>query len=174
MPPPRAGGRQTERCPARRSTARGRRCARHCGASNAYRRRWAIRLRDDGAFGKELTDCVYCGKPLPIDDGHPTPLDIDHVLAQQRGGTDDFANVVLACRACNRSKGEHCVRAWGLRRLRGGEPLSLRFRDALSGHCMRDDPLRQARNKADDALGAETHAGSNPQQPTLFDVPPTP
>lgn len=40
-------------------------------------------------------DCAYCG-------GIPTQ--VDHVLPRSRGGTDDRANLVPACKGCNMEK----------------------------------------------------------------------
>ena len=45
--------------------------------------------------------CVYCASPL---DAHSATLDHVHPLA--RGGAHDPANVVVACGACNRMKGD--------------------------------------------------------------------
>ena len=43
-----------------------------------------------------LGECVYCGGPA---------TERDHVVPKRRGGTDDPSNLVLACHACNTSKG---------------------------------------------------------------------
>jgi 5-methylcytosine-specific restriction endonuclease McrA len=45
-------------------------------------------------FGRR---CVYC-------DSWDVPLNIDHVLARTRGGTDRVSNLVLACIPCNQRK----------------------------------------------------------------------
>lgn len=42
--------------------------------------------------------CVYCG----LSDA---PLEIEHIVPVARGGTDDPANLTIACRPCNLSKG---------------------------------------------------------------------
>ncbi len=41
--------------------------------------------------------CVYCGEAKPLERDHGVPL--------IRGGTDDIANVLPACRSCNSKKG---------------------------------------------------------------------
>ena len=46
--------------------------------------------------------CVYCGK---ID----TPLQIEHIVAKSRGGTDRVSNLCLACEKCNQKKGNQAV-----------------------------------------------------------------
>lgn len=45
--------------------------------------------------------CVYCGK-------NPTqcPLEVDHVVPEAEGGTDDPENLVTACQDCNRGKSD--------------------------------------------------------------------
>jgi hypothetical protein len=42
--------------------------------------------------------CVYCGATAP------TRLEIDHITAVSRGGTNAPTNLVTACRACNSGK----------------------------------------------------------------------
>lgn len=39
-------------------------------------------------------------------------LEMDHIQAEISGGTTSSENIVLACRACNRSKGAKDVRVW--------------------------------------------------------------
>lgn len=36
---------------------------------------------------------------------HFSKLEIDHVVAESRGGSGDISNLQLLCRACNRRKG---------------------------------------------------------------------
>jgi 5-methylcytosine-specific restriction endonuclease McrA len=48
-------------------------------------------------------ECAYC--PGPYDE-------VDHVLARRRGGTDDPANLLPACFACNNSKRAKPVDEW--------------------------------------------------------------
>lgn len=56
--------------------------------------------------------CHYC--PAALGWGHPsvTPPQIEHVLPASRGGTNDGANLVLACRPCNTSKGTQTPVEW--------------------------------------------------------------
>jgi len=49
--------------------------------------------------------CTYCGDM----DG---PLEADHVVPVISGGQDAMANLVCACRACNRSKGAKPIYEW--------------------------------------------------------------
>ncbi|HQU84313.1 MAG TPA: HNH endonuclease signature motif containing protein [Pyrinomonadaceae bacterium] len=45
--------------------------------------------------------CGYCQMPQAI---LPMPLEIEHILPQAAGGTDDEENLWLACRVCNSFK----------------------------------------------------------------------
>lgn len=42
--------------------------------------------------------CGYCLTPQEI---YPLPLEIEHILCQAAGGSDEEENLWLACRACN-------------------------------------------------------------------------
>ncbi len=53
--------------------------------------------------------CAYCGKSS-------VPLNIDHVVARSRGGTNRISNLTLSCRDCNESKGAEGVEIWCKRR----------------------------------------------------------
>jgi hypothetical protein len=54
--------------------------------------RWRILNRDNFT-------CQYCGRRAP----HVT-LEVDHIVPQSKGGTDDDANLTTACTACNGGK----------------------------------------------------------------------
>ena len=47
--------------------------------------------------------CIYCGAPAQTH---------DHVIPRSRGGSDDPANLVLACVSCNASKGARTPEEW--------------------------------------------------------------
>ena len=53
--------------------------------------------------------CAYCGKKSEA-------LECDHVVPKARGGSDNIANRVLACRPCNQAKGARDVREFLRRR----------------------------------------------------------
>lgn len=60
--------------------------------------------RKDGSY-----ICHYCGCKLATDKRKqytPTYLTIDHKVNKAAGGTDDGYNLVLACLACNKAKGD--------------------------------------------------------------------
>jgi 5-methylcytosine-specific restriction endonuclease McrA len=79
----------------------------------AQRRR--ARLRDASSPGVELDTwlhlcaihddrCAYCDEIKP--------LTIDHVVPISRGGRDEAANIVPACKPCNSSKGNRLLSEW--------------------------------------------------------------
>jgi 5-methylcytosine-specific restriction endonuclease McrA len=45
--------------------------------------------------------CQYCGAHAP-----DVKLEVDHVITVADGGTDDVDNLVTACYACNRGRGD--------------------------------------------------------------------
>ncbi len=57
--------------------------------------------------------CQHCGKQgarttptssVVINPTDNSPFEFDHIIPRARGGTDDPENIVLSCRACNRSR----------------------------------------------------------------------
>ena len=70
--------------------------------------RRAVVERDGG-------DCHWCGRPGRILlHGYWTWIEheFDHVLPESRGGATSADNIVIACRACNRSRGSKLVEEW--------------------------------------------------------------
>lgn len=51
-----------------------------------------IYLRDGG-------HCFHCGKQLKINQ-----VNIDHYYPKSKGGTNDYFNIVLSCKRCNKYK----------------------------------------------------------------------
>ena len=47
----------------------------------------------------ETIHCHYCGKKTAKRERH-----LDHILAVERGGTNDPANLVVSCKVCNTKK----------------------------------------------------------------------
>ena len=69
----------------------------------AIRDEWAaIRIEIISRDGKK---CRYCGTTKG-------PFHIDHVLPRSRGGSDSHENLVVACAACNMSKGARTPEEW--------------------------------------------------------------
>ena len=64
-------------------------------------KRLAIHLRDGLA-------CVYCG--ATVEDG--AILTLDHLRPRSRGGDNQAANLVTACKRCNSSRGNRTVAAF--------------------------------------------------------------
>ena len=49
--------------------------------------------------------CHYCEK-------HGRPMELDHVVARSKGGTDDYDNLAVACIVCNTDKGNLDLAEW--------------------------------------------------------------
>lgn len=56
-------------------------------------------------LAREGQRCAYCG----ADDG---PFHFEHIYPVAKGGTNDAANLVLACAPCNLSKGDKTLAEW--------------------------------------------------------------
>lgn len=69
--------------------------------------------------------CVYCGVGSETGAG----LTLDHLLANELGGSNDATNLVTCCRSCNSAKGALTMRTW-LARLaaKGMDAAALRRR----------------------------------------------
>lgn len=50
---------------------------------------------------RDRFQCVYCGEP-----GTDVELEIDHIIPVSKGGSNNFSNLVTACRKCNRAKSD--------------------------------------------------------------------
>ena len=59
---------------------------------------------------RDGSTCAYCG----ADDR--SALELDHIIAVERGGGDDMGNLCAACSSCNRSKGVLSVLEFAARR----------------------------------------------------------
>lgn len=55
-----------------------------------------VRLK---VYDKYSGHCAYCGKPIEYKD-----MQVDHMIPKRNGGTDDFENLMPACRMCNHYK----------------------------------------------------------------------
>jgi len=62
------------------------------------------RYRDEEAF---IGKCIHCGATLVVSlNGEPvSSATIEHIMPRTHGGTDDLANLALACARCNAQKG---------------------------------------------------------------------
>lgn len=52
-------------------------------------------------------ECAYCGHKQRYKE-----LTIDHIIPLAKMGTDDYWNLLPACRSCNLSKGDRAIRQW--------------------------------------------------------------
>ena len=52
-------------------------------------------------YGQQAGDCAGCGTHFALRN-----LEVDHIIAQRRGGTDHIENLQLLCGNCNRIKGD--------------------------------------------------------------------
>lgn len=66
---------------------------------------------DQWIYERGKFTCQYCGLDCSenFDTWWYANLNIDHVIPQKHGGTDDQSNKVVACRACNLYKGSERV-----------------------------------------------------------------
>jgi hypothetical protein len=54
--------------------------------------------------------CAYCAQRF-----QPDELDMEHIIPSSKGGADSWMNLVAACKACNRHKGNRTPEAAGLK-----------------------------------------------------------
>ena len=52
-------------------------------------------------YGQQAGDCAGCGTHFELRN-----LEVDHIIARARGGTDHIENLQLLCGSCNRIKGD--------------------------------------------------------------------
>jgi len=57
------------------------------------------RIKNRLSYGNEVYCCVFCGNTFLIDN-----LTIDHIIPRSKGGSNNIANLVLACRPCNEDR----------------------------------------------------------------------
>jgi len=50
--------------------------------------------------------CAYCNKPTGMD------TELEHVIPRSKGGSHCLANIIPACRSCNRSKYNYEMESW--------------------------------------------------------------
>ena len=55
-------------------------------------------------FNRDKFTCQYCGMSAPH-----VVLHVDHIKPKALGGSDDLANLITACLACNVGKSDHVV-----------------------------------------------------------------
>ena len=68
----------------------------------------AVILNRKNIFQRDNYTCQYCGKSSGS-------LTVDHIIPKERGGIDDWKNLVTACLSCNLKKGNHSPESVGLK-----------------------------------------------------------
>lgn len=56
----------------------------------------------DRLYGEQSADCAGCGTHF-----RKRNLEVDHIIAVAKGGTDHIDNLQMLCSSCNRIKGDH-------------------------------------------------------------------
>ncbi len=85
------------------------------------RYRMKVKFSRSNVYLRDHGRCQYCGRPISKDDAT-----YDHVIPRAQGGTTKWANIVIACFACNQKKAARTPRQAGMRLLRKPErPKSL-------------------------------------------------
>jgi 5-methylcytosine-specific restriction endonuclease McrA len=74
----------------------------HSEARRKSSRDYTPPLSNEALFARDAGMCMYCGeRPAP------SQLSRDHVTPLSRGGSDEWNNVVTACKRCNNHKAGH-------------------------------------------------------------------
>lgn len=63
--------------------------------------RYNVRANRQQLYGEQEGMCAGCGSHFEM-----RHLDVDHIIARARGGTDHIENLQLLCGSCNRIKGD--------------------------------------------------------------------
>jgi hypothetical protein len=96
--------------------------------------------------------CAYCGR-------EGVPLELDHIQAKSRGGTDRVANLTLACHQCNQAKGNQDIATFLKRKPQVLQRVLAQaqapLRDAAAVNATRWELWRQLQ-----ATGLELESGS--------------
>lgn len=80
-----------------------------CGGRRTPHGRSTPALTNAALFGRDRNLCLYCGHVFP-----DASLTRDHVVPKSRGGTDEWDNVVAACKRCNHHKGNRLPHECGM------------------------------------------------------------
>jgi len=72
-----------------------------------------VRFSRLNIYARDDNTCQYCGQQLPR-----TQLNLDHVIARERGGRTTWENVVCCCVPCNLKKGSKSPHEVGMKLLK--------------------------------------------------------
>lgn len=78
-----------------------------------------VPLTRNNLYLRDGSACVYCNSR--------SNLTIDHVKPKCDGGSDDWSNLVTACRSCNKRKGGRTPEAAGMKFVHGKGPFKPSF-----------------------------------------------
>ena len=113
-------------------------------------------------YGRDGDRCRYCGGALTGDS-----RTVDHVVPVSRGGTNQLANLVTACRRCNRMKGQHLPEEVGMRLRRAPVPAHSQEVEYSSSGTDRSQPgpLRRKTGQSDTSTPTVTPTPAHAQPP---------
>lgn len=75
-----------------------------------HRRKHWVKFSRQNVFLRDRCRCQYCSQKKI-----PSELTFDHVIPRSRGGKTSWQNIVTACIACNRKKGNRTPEEAGMR-----------------------------------------------------------
>lgn len=58
-------------------------------------------------YHKDKYFCAYCGKEMLRSLEYWLSLEVDHIIPQSKGGTDNSVNLVTSCNVCNKFKSSY-------------------------------------------------------------------
>lgn len=116
---------------------------------------------------KTIAFCCYCGK-------ENVPLEIEHIFPKGKGGTDTWHNLTLACKECNKHKGNRTPEEAGMgllvTPLKFNQTKTLKFATQLQ---QGKNYLREAIYKNIGILPSFTYGQFTSWQRKKFDIPKT-
>ena len=71
--------------------------------------KYAITFNRQSLYDRDNGKCQYCSKQL-----NKKEATIDHIIPKSKGGTNEWDNVVIACKPCNSRKGDILLDQCGL------------------------------------------------------------
>lgn len=108
------------------------------------RRKMAMVIERDGC------QCAWCGKELSYD--HPEAT-LDHVLPHSADGSQDWRNMILACKPCNSNRKHTSAKKWMKSCLEKGFEVNVQVVEAALFRLSAEPSLKRAfhRNRASQA-----------------------
>jgi hypothetical protein len=99
------------------------------------RRKMAMVAERDGAV------CAWCSKPLTY---HHPEATLDHVLPHSADGSQDWRNMLLACKSCNHTRKRTSARKWLAKCLQQGFQVNIAAVEAAIARVGSEPSLRRA------------------------------